>query len=93
MKMGKRETPWGNEKAMRPVIAARRAENIRMRSQGAKWREIAAALGYKSAQHARVDWERAQKPACKPRDNCLKKKGGTGRNSTAPHHSAGRDAP
>lgn len=52
---------WGNEKHMRETIAARRAENVRMRAEGAKWREIAAALGYGSLQHARVDWIRAQK--------------------------------
>lgn len=52
---------WGNEKHMRETIAARRAENVRMRADGAKWREIAAALGYGSLQHARVDWLRAQK--------------------------------
>lgn len=62
--MSKRQEPWGNEKHMRETIAKRRAENVRMRANGAKWREIADALGYGSLQHARVDWLRAQKNAC-----------------------------
>jgi hypothetical protein len=59
--MSKRQEPWGNEKHMRETIAKRRAENVRLRAAGGKWREIADALGYGSLQHARVDWLRAQK--------------------------------
>jgi hypothetical protein len=76
---------WGNEKHMRPVIAARRAENRRLRAEGKKWREIAEILGYGSPYHAHIDWTRYDKNACVPPDSCITKRGRGPITSRAPH--------
>jgi len=49
---------WGNEKHMRPYIAARREACDTMRQIGRTWASIARALGYGSPQHARLEWLR-----------------------------------
>lgn len=51
---------WGNEKHMRPFIAARRDTCADMRNAGHTWASIADRLGYGSPQHARIDWLRGQ---------------------------------
>ena len=55
---------WGNEKHMRPYIAARREANATMRQIGRTWASIARALGYGSPQHARLDWLRGNVARC-----------------------------
>ena len=51
---------WGNEKHLRGAIRTRRTLCAMLRAAGDKWADIAAALGYRSPQHARIDWLRGQ---------------------------------